>query len=137
MRLRAIGAALALGSVIMLAGCGGSSSYTDSARSAVKHMASAVRTYNSSRINDVATTGVVCKSALHGLSSDTTLATQSAPAQYKQLGAALRHAYQSARAGFADCAAAAAALDFRRMARADTEIAAANAWIARARRLDH
>lgn len=136
--VRLMGPCAAVSAFLLLAlqACGGSSSYTSDAQSAVRAMAAAIRTYNSSPAGDVGATGRACRTAEDQLHSISTLVSTSPPSAYSRVASALRNAYTSARAGLSDCAIGASSGDYARMARADTEIAAANLWIRRARSLD-
>jgi hypothetical protein len=127
---------LTLGSVL-IAGCGGSSpSYADTMRSAVTSMQSAIQTYNQRHISSLAAESPACRTANSKLVAEQHRLRQAPPAHYRRVVAALRRAYALARQAFADCAAAARSINYPLMARAEDEVAQANAWIARARRLD-
>ena len=128
--------ALVVFAVFVLGGCGSSPSYADDARAAIKSMSSTISRYDATRPSDVASTGRACSAALASLESSKNLATATPPARYKRLGNALREAYTLAHAGFSDCAQGAAASNYARMVQADSELTAANSWIAVARRLN-
>jgi hypothetical protein len=122
---------------VMLTACG-SSSYGDDARSAVSTMAGAISTYNKDQATTVASTGSACSDGLNGLKgAQDTLQKGTPPAQYAKVAGALRKAYALAHAGFSDCARGAPELNYPLMYQADRELARANKWILKARRLDH
>lgn len=129
-------AALVLGMILAVAGCG-SPSYLDTARSSVSSMRDAISAYNGSRPRNVAQTGTACADALAKLKDAGALNTGKPPARYAGEVAALRQAYGSALAGFTDCRRAAATNSYPLMFRADRELAAANGWLARAAKLEH
>jgi hypothetical protein len=119
---------------ILLAGCGGSPA--DNVRSAVSHMQDVIQTYNASGQASLTDTSAACKKAYDDLGDSSALVSQKLTGKQAQELKLLRRAYRSARAGFLNCEQAAAALDFPRMAAAQQQLAAANAAIARARRLE-
>ncbi|HLJ65968.1 MAG TPA: hypothetical protein VKX16_01245 [Chloroflexota bacterium] len=121
---------------LLFTGCG-SQSYASDARSALNKMTVAISRYNHLHPSGVASTGAACHDAAAALADASNLASEKPPAAYARLGDALAHAYRSALAGFQDCERGAAVGDYQVMARADAELAAANAWIAQARALDH
>ena len=128
---------LALAGLLALDGCGSQSS-TDPSRQAISSIRAVVTRYDRTQTTDLASTGLACAEAVRALArAGHGLQQQSVSAQDRSIVTAVRQAYASARRGFSDCASAAQALNYPLMDRADQEIAQANAWIARARRLDH
>jgi hypothetical protein len=137
MSLRASALCSVLALAVVLAGCGGSPSFQDSARSATDKMRQVIETYDGSHPADVASTGAACRKAYDDLGSETTfVSTSSPPARYKREAAQLKAAWQDARAGFRLCAGAAQSMNFPAMAAASDRIQAANAAINKARKLE-
>lgn len=133
MQMKRVAAAVFL--LLLLAGCG--SSYTDTTRSAVSSMRDTLQHYNGSHPTSLAATGSACSSAYDDLGAHASDLTKgSPPSRYRKVVADLRSAYQSARQGFHDCARAASSNNYPLMASAQSEIAAANTAISRARAAD-
>jgi hypothetical protein len=121
---------------LTLASCG-STSYADNVKPAIDAARAAIVSYNASQPSGLAATGEACTKALVQLEHSQGLVTISPPSNYRQVAAALKHAYQLARGGFASCAHGAQTLDFPLMVRADQQIARANDSLKLAVRLDH
>jgi hypothetical protein len=120
---------------LILGGCG--SSYADDELSAIAKMQSAIATYNQATQTDLQTTASACSRASTDLKSQRNqLDSVSPPDRYKHLAAALRQAYALAERGFINCVSAARTLNYPLMARADHQIAQANASILQVRALD-
>lgn len=117
--------------VLLLSACG-----SPTVSSAVSNMQSVIKTYDSSHPGSLADTGSACRKAYDDLGKSSILATATPTPQHRPVQQALRAAYSSARRGFLDCASGAASVSYPTMTRAEGEIAAANAAIARARRLE-
>jgi hypothetical protein len=120
-------------SLLALAGCGSSSSYSDTVRPAVLDMARTLDNYNKAAPSDAQATARACDAAHNSLVADSSLIDTSPPDASRQLGNALAQAFKLALAGFADCARG----EYQPMARGDAELSRANTWIVQARKLDH
>lgn len=120
--------------VLFLSGCGSSAS--DSVRSSVSNMQSAIQAYNNARPSDLAGTAAACRTALDDLNKNKDIVTAKLSGSQAREQRALKSAYMSARSGFLACASGAASLDYPALVIAQQRIAAANAAIARARRTE-
>jgi hypothetical protein len=130
--LRTLGALALLACALGLSACGSSGPATTQA-DAISRLQDALKRYDEATPGDVASTGVSCRDALNKLNETSLLATPVAGRKETAADTDLREAYLEARAGFADCAAGGQQMDYRLMARGDSELAAANTWLARAR----
>jgi len=134
-RLIAASSMLAL-LIPVLTACG-PPSYASAAPAAVTAMTKAIQHYNAGTQTNLASTAGACRSAQRDLSSASDLANPPSSGSLQPIGDALAHAYNLAMAGFTECARADPKLDYPLMAKAEGEIDQANAWLARARSLDH
>lgn len=130
-RIQVLPAAFVL---VVLAGCGGASGGSDF-HAAVSSMRTVLVAYDRSPQSNVTDTARACRQAHDQLSGDSALLHPPSTGPNVAAGRALGHAYQDALAGLADCAGS-APYNYVRMALAQREIATANVWLARARRLE-
>lgn len=118
------------GAALLLVGCGSQNS--SSAVTVVDNLRSSIQAYDSSTFSDVSTTSAACGKAESSLP-----ASANVSGALSGTDAALAHdlqqAYTLARAGFADCGKA-APFNYPLMARANTELTAANLWLLRSTR---
>lgn len=114
----------------------GSTTYQQSASDATSHLASALKSFDTSAQTDLASTGSACKAAVGAVGSASALDKSPPSGVFKAEAAALKRAYNLAHAGFSACESAAASLDYPQMVEAETDIKAANRWLAKARELD-
>ncbi len=120
---------------LLLAGCG-SSSPASTESDAIARLQTALSTYNRATPRNVRATGDACGTALVDLKAASLLANPVGTGSDRQVREDLHAAYISARSGFSDCSAGARAMSYIIMARADTEIAAANRYLRKAREGD-
>lgn len=93
-------------------------------------------TYDHATPSNILSTADACRLAHTQMSGGDSLNTPPSSGPDAAIGHALQHAYQLALLGFADCAAS-APYEFVLMARAQSEIGRANAWLNAAKSLDH
>ena len=120
---------------LVLSGCG--SSYADNERAAIAKIQSTIATYDRAPQTDLQTTASACSRASTDLQAQRDqIERASPPDRYRNLAVTLRQAYTRAESGFSDCVSAARTLNYPLMARADHQIAQANASILQAHALD-
>lgn len=121
---------------LLLAGCGGSPSYQSSMQSTLAGLGKTVQAYNQSQQTSLSAEAAACRQARVSLEVVKAEFQKMAPAHYRREVAALRQAYRQAHSGFLDCSRAASSLNYLLMTQAESEVALANASLARARQLD-
>ncbi len=121
--------------VLLVSGCGGSPA--ESVRSSVSNLKSVIHAYNDTHPSDLAGTAAACRKAYVDLGNNPDILKVKLSGKEAREQHILRAAYSSARRGFQACASGASSLNYPALVVAQQSLSAANAAIARARRMEH